>query len=356
MLRALLNFNCQYKREVDQQLLQFQYLIAKIPDNNLKTEALKSLSTKTFHCYGASFYAYLVEKEKQSLFFQFMTSYQTLCDYLDNLVDQTDLISEYRFRQLHQSLIHVFTFEDETCYLYQNEYQDAGYLAVLIRRCQLVLKQIPDYQTLAPHLIEMASLYCDLQVYKHLNPSTREIKLKYFARKFECMYPNLTWYEFSAASGSTLYIFALIANAFSPIKKQLSIDVLHTIYFPGIQQVHIMLDYFVDLAEDEREGELNFFAQYENKTVGLEQLWNCYMKTHQQLLNLKGAQFHAMILDGLMALYLAEGRLQNEDSEIEEALIKQLPLNVKILHANAYIVMKQFRKHQKKQLMAMYQN
>ena len=33
-------------------------------------------------------------------------------------------------------------------------------------------------------------------------------------------------------------------------------------YFPGVSAIHILLDYFIDQAEDREHGELNFMACY----------------------------------------------------------------------------------------------
>ncbi len=348
MLASLIAFHRINKRKVDQQLLQFQYLGQRIPDTFLRQEALKSMSQKTFHCYGASFYAELVSKHHQDDYLKFMISYQTLCDYLDNLVDQTDRISEANFRRLHQSLRHIFTFEETTYYAHQPHQQDGGYLTFLMKRCQSVLKKIPNYEELAPHLIKLASLYIDLQVYKHLNVTSRELKLKYWAHEFEATYPDLAWYEFSAASGSTLCIFSLIANSFSSSKNQEDVSDLVKAYFPSVQLVHIMLDYFVDRHADELEGELNFFAQYPSKNIGLVMLEHHFKQAKHHVSQLKNSSFHQMILNGLFALYLAEGMLQNEDVSLEKSVIKRMPVSTRLLYANAYFVMKQFRLRQTK--------
>ena len=101
-------FYKSYQPKTKSFLSLYEQHAQQITDPKLKKEALASLSKKAFHCYGASFYAALVSEEYQADYLKFMTAYQTMCDYLDNLVDQTNVINETNFRRLHQSLLDVF--------------------------------------------------------------------------------------------------------------------------------------------------------------------------------------------------------------------------------------------------------
>ena len=74
----------------------------------------------------------------------------------------------------------------------------------------------------------------------------------------------MEWYEFSACSGSTLGIFCLVSYAMSSQFEREDVENIRNGYFPYIQGLHILLDYFIDQEEDKVGGDLNFCFYYEN--------------------------------------------------------------------------------------------
>lgn len=321
------------------QLLEFYKKQAEqITDPTLKKEALASLESKAFHCYGASFYASLVSTESQFEYLKFMTVYQTICDYLDNLVDQTKLINETNFRRLHQALIDVFKISEPTLnyYQYQTQQLDGGYLIGLVRMCRKCLHQIPHYDLYAAWLTKLAALYVDLQVYKHLHVNEREIKLKQLVATQKRLRGDLTWYEFSAACGSTLGIFTMVAYAMNQSKYNVRPEVIFNCSFPYVQQLHIMMDYLIDLNEDIRDGELNFFSYYNTYEEGIDTLLKTYQSAQRSVKALPEVKFHQTINDGLFALYLAEGiKKEPKLQSVQKQLLKPLGFRGKFLYYQA---------------------
>lgn len=306
----------------------------QITDPKLKKEALASLSQKAFHCYGASFYASLVPKEHQSDYLRFMSAYQSICDYLDNLVDQTSMINETNFRRLHQSLLDVFKLDppSQHYYQYQTQQLDSGYLNLLVRICQKSLRKIPHYNRYFPYFSRLARLYVDLQVYKHLKVSEREDRLKQLQLENGKLAKGLTWFEFGAACGSTLGIFTMVAYAMNQSKYQVDPELVFHAMFPGVQQLHIMLDYVIDLQEDIEDGELNFFSYYTDIDEGVDQLLLLYKHVQQEVARLPEKEFHQTINDGLFALYLAEGIRKNPKLKaLEKKMVKNLGLRARFL-------------------------
>lgn len=332
------NFFKSYKPKVEKLLHFYETEASQITDPVLKKEALASLHSKSFHCYGASFYAYLVPREQQLEYLKFMTAYQTMCDYLDNLVDQTQVINETNFRRLHQALIDVFKLTEPTLsyYQYQKQQLDGGYLIGLVRICRKCLQQIPHYHQYQVWLSRLASLYVDLQVYKHLNVSEREEKLKKFTSNQERLKEDLTWYEFSAACGSTLGIFAMVAYAMNQKKYNLHPELIFNASFPSVQQLHIMMDYLIDLNEDIRDGELNFFSYYNSYEEGIDNILNTYQKAQESVKVLPAASFHQIINDGLFALYLAEGiKKEPQLGAVQTKIFQNLGFRVRFLYQQA---------------------
>ena len=59
----------------------------RIPDPELRRQALASIEAKTFHCEGGSLCG-LTAGDNYRQAIEFIVAYQTISDYLDNLCDQ----------------------------------------------------------------------------------------------------------------------------------------------------------------------------------------------------------------------------------------------------------------------------
>lgn len=328
------SFYKSYQPKTKSFLSLYEKHASQITDPKLKKEALASLSNKAFHCYGASFYAALVSDSHQNDYLKFMTAYQTMCDYLDNLVDQTKVVNEMNFRRLHQSLLDVFklTSSLQNYYQYQTQQLDGGYLNMLVRLCQESLKKIPHYSLYVSYLGRLAALYVDLQVYKHLKVSEREERLIQLRSQQNHLARDLKWFEFSAACGSTLGIFTMVAYAMNQERYDIQPDQMFQSMFPAVQELHIMLDYLIDLEEDIRDGELNFFNYYDSVEDGVQQVLGVYREAQQQVRLLPEKGFHQTINDGLFALYLAEGVKKNPSlRSIQKEVMKKLGFRARFL-------------------------
>ena len=146
----------------------------KIPDTELRRQALASIQTKAFHCVGGAVYGLLAGKHYKEAI-KFIVAYQTISDYLDNLCDRSTSLDPDDFRALHEAMLHALTPEARIAayYRFRKEQDDGGYLVALVTTCQEVLRNLPNYGMAAPHLHELAVLYCDLQINKHVRKEQR---------------------------------------------------------------------------------------------------------------------------------------------------------------------------------------
>ena len=88
---------------------------------------------------------------------------------------------------------------------------DGGYLRRLVESVRAGLHAMPHYVAVREDVVEIAQFYADLQVLKHGPAGARERACgAWYARNRE-RFPNLAWWEFAAACGSSLPVFALIA-------------------------------------------------------------------------------------------------------------------------------------------------
>ena len=112
--------------------------------------------------------------------------------------------------------------------------------------------------------------------------------------------PEMEWYEFSACSGSTLGIFCLVSYAFSSDFEEAHVENIRQGYFPYIQGLHILLDYFIDQEEDRAGGDLNFCFYYENDQKLFNRLKHFVKEADHHTKELPHKRFHQLINRGLL--------------------------------------------------------
>lgn len=304
------------------------------PDRVLAEQALSSITHKEFHCLGGSIYS-LYPGVKTKDVIEFIVAYQTISDYLDNLVDALEIQDEQAFRQLHLAMTEALD-ENAKCsdyYAYYPHQEDGGYLASLVQTCQRKIRELPSYALVRSSMLELAELYAMLQVTKHLHPAVREEKMLSWLNKLLPNYPGLSSWELAAATGSTLGTFCLFALAYDTHLTEKEVRQVKDAYFPWIAGLHILLDYFIDLEEDRETFQLNFVEYYSSKEERQERL-KCFVETaHDQARSLKYPKFHEAIVQGLLAMYLSDQKGKSlECAEVTQELVRAGGNSVKMLY------------------------
>lgn len=296
----------------------------EIPNDELRSQAIASIEEKTFHCEGGSIYSVLAGNQSHKAI-KFIVAYQTISDYLDNLCDRSTSMDPTDFRMLHQSMTDALSPENERqpYYQYRSDQDDGGYLDELVQTCQGILRQSEQYQAVQKHTEKLGALYNDLQVHKHVIEEERIPRLKSWFDQHQDSWPDLTWYEFSACTGSTLGIFCLVSYTLGgKIDEQLAQQIEQS-YFPFMQGLHILLDYYIDQQEDEDEGDLNFCSYYDHEGQMKRRFEYFVKQTHEEVQKLPDTGFHQMIHKGLVGMYLADrkvAKLDNAKSFVRDLL------------------------------------
>lgn len=284
-----------------------------IPDPELRRQALMSIGAKSFHCEGGGIYALLAGDNFEEAV-RFIVAYQTISDYLDNLCDRSTSQDPEDFRALHESMPQALVpGSDRTdWYRLHAERDDGGYLAELVETCRGVLRRVPSYGSVAPGLLRLAGLYGDLQVHKHVRPDDRLPRLEAWFATHKNGVPDLRWYEFAAATGSTLGIFCLVSSAFREGLSEAEAGQVEKSLFPWVQALHILLDYLVDQEEDRQGGDLNFCSYYSGEEDLLDRMKWIFIRAEEAVRGLPETPFHRMIIRGLLGIYLADRKVDRQ--------------------------------------------
>lgn len=324
---------------VAQELSGWERLARAIPDPELRREALSSLRLKRFHCEGGSVFAAWEPRRAEALA-RFIVAFQTISDYLDNLCDRTGCLDPARFRRLHRALEDAVDLRGAprgdyyggSCRADRSSAgssrdpaggePDGGYLRALVEVCRSQIETFPGWAQVEGEVRRLVGLYVDLQVYKHVEESERVRLLEEWYRARRGEHSALHWWEFAAASGSTLGVFALAAEAARPRPVE-ALDRLISAYFPWIAALHILLDYFVDQEEDAQGGDLNFVRFYPGEKVAGERMAWIAARAARAASGLRDAGFHRTVVDGLLGLYLSDPKVARQGLERRaEALVR----------------------------------
>jgi tetraprenyl-beta-curcumene synthase len=205
--------------------------------------------------------------EQARRYIEIVAPLETIYDYLDNLCDRHPDVDRAAYPVLHEALADAL---DPDVPL-RNYYalgpfgDDGGYLENHVRTVQRALREIDGYETLAPLFAQAVAFYTDLQTFKHLPPGERESACIAWYERNRTAFPDLHWYEFACATGSQFQIyvplFLLLAD------EARAATCAYDVYFPPVAALHVLLDAFIDQAEDREHGELNFAECYADEAA-----------------------------------------------------------------------------------------
>ena len=335
-VRLIYQFVALIFPRVKQELNGWRQIAAQAPDSRLREQALASISAKAFHCQGGSIYA-LYPGVNRVEAVRFIVAYQTMSDYLDNLVDSLEVQDELAFAQLHLAMQEALdpNVAASDYYLYYPYREDGGYLEQLVTTCQESLKKLPSYIMVQEEALKLAKLYSHLQTNKHLALEEREVKMLQWIRPQLKDFQEITAWEFAAATGSTLGIFCLYAVAFDPHLTESQGHKIRQAYFPWICGLHILLDYFIDLREDRETNQLNFVAYYERTEVMSERLQLFVKKSLEETEQLEHPTFHRAAVQGLLAMYLSDEKSMDRNIRpVTKELLEVSGWGVRLLYGS----------------------
>jgi tetraprenyl-beta-curcumene synthase len=94
-------------------------------------------------------------------------------------------------------------------------------------------------------------------------------------------------------------------------------------YFPYVCGLHILLDYLIDQSEEILGGDLNFCQYYTDLDMTSQRIMHIAEQARTRIELLPHVKFHSMIIDGLLALYLSDPKV-NGQAEVKRISAKLL--------------------------------
>jgi tetraprenyl-beta-curcumene synthase len=299
-----------------------------IPDPRLRAEALASIDGKAYHVQGGCVLATFLPSAEAEKYVAIVAPLESIYDYLDNLCDRLEGVTPQAFATLHEALLDALDASRPIGDYYRDgpERDDGGYLRDLVEETRRRIAGLPGFMRVAAHAREAARFYAELQYAKHLAPALRVSACESFYERNRARFPDLFWWEFAAAAGSSMPVFAMIFLAFAEGVRRSEIDATYRAYFPNLSAVHILLDYFIDQAEDREHAELNFVACYGSPDEAVARVRTLVKRAAQGLRRLPRAPAHRFALRAMCTFYLTHPKVFEQHLDRESrAMLAALP-------------------------------
>jgi tetraprenyl-beta-curcumene synthase len=321
--QALIRFLRRVVPHAALELEGIRSLALSIPDETLQRQALASIDGKAYHVAGACILATFLPERAARAYVELVAPLESIYDYLDNLCDRHPHVSIEAYPVLHQAIADALD-PDATLHDYYAagpKGDDNGYLSRLVGRVRRSLRRIDGYERALPAFREAARLYAEMQTYKHYPANRRERAcVEWFERRKDERSRDLQWYEFACAAGSQFQVYAPLFELFAG--RPDAIQTAYDAHFPAVAALHVLLDSFIDRAEDREHGELNFTTLYPSEDALRERIVDLADVASQNFTALAEPTNHQFVLRIMLLFYLTHPKIyaQHLDGEADAIL------------------------------------
>jgi tetraprenyl-beta-curcumene synthase len=291
--------------ELNRELYKWRASASKIPNREIRHDALCALDSKRGHAAGAALFAILPRHRDRNLL-RLLVAYETIWDFLDTISEHAP--EERNGRQLHLALLDAIdTTRPRSDYYKYHPGDDSGFLADLVASCRSCCLRLPGYQRARPLLITEAWRAQVLALNHKLDPTHRDAALREWAHKEAPIEPELTWYELSGAASASLTIHALLALAAQSHRYRTSeITRIRDTYNPWISATTTMLDSYVDQPDDAANGDHSYIAHYPTSQIAAIRLRWLIRQSMTRAQSLPRGEQHTLIVAAMVAMYLSK--------------------------------------------------
>ena len=276
-----------------------------IPDPGLKAVALRALRDERGNLEGATAFATFVDRAHRKTVARAAIAFQAVYDYVDAVSEQTESKWDGNTRQLHMALMVAVNPElpHPDYYALEISGNDGGYLTGLVDGCRESLALLPSHAEVAESIGRATTRIIDYQDFNHRNDSSRSFAS--WEERETRPETDLRWWETSAAAGSSLVVFALMAAAAEPGLVQEHVTRLVDAYFPWIGALHTLLDSLVDEQEDKMTHQRCLIRLYSSREEAAGRIQILVARARRQALALANGECHMMILAAMVSFYLS---------------------------------------------------
>lgn len=293
--------------EVSREVSGWRRRAAAIPSPELRADASANLRSSRLNTEGAALFAVLPAQRHLPLL-KALVAYQTALDYLDTLSEHPGPEQEADGVQLHRALAESLdpTGPISDYYRHHPWSHDGGYLRKLVEVGRCAGRCLVRYDRVEERAIASARRMTVQSVNHIPDARRRDAELEAWAERELPRCDELTWFEWTAASCSSLSTFALLALAADPELREDDVIEAEAVYFPWICAASTLLDAFVDQASDRAEGNHSYVQHYDSPAEMVERLCEIVYRSVDGARRLRNGERHALIAAGMVSMYLSK--------------------------------------------------
>jgi tetraprenyl-beta-curcumene synthase len=314
----LLRFLRRIVPHASMELEGIRALALSIPDQRLREQAVASVDGKAYHVAGGCILATFLPPAAARAYVEIIAPLESIYDYLDNLCDRHPEVPVEAYPVLHRAIADALdpNAPPQDYYALGPAGDDNGYLRRLVTRTQRSLKRLDGHERLLPAFAEAAQLYAEMQTFKHYPAGERERAcVAWFERRRDERFAGLEWYEFACAAGSQFQVYAPLFELIAGRKE--SVAAAYAAHFPAVAALHVLLDSYIDQAEDREHGELSFAALYATPERLRERVGFLAESASQRFRALPDPSCHRFVLRVMALFYLTHPKVYEQGFDAE---------------------------------------
>lgn len=297
----------------------------EIPCRRLRADASSNLYASRLNAEGAALFAVLPDR-RHAVLVRGLVAYQTALDYLDTLGERPCREQRVNGVQLHRALVEALDpggyVSDH--YRFHPWRDDGGYLRALIDVTRNACASLPAYSRVRERALASARRM-RVQALNHEPVSERrDAALRAWSAHEFPGRGELAWFEWTAASCSSLSTFALLALAADPRLHEDDVVEAEAVYFPWICAASTLLDAFVDQRADREEGNHSYVEHYDSPAEMVERLCEIVYRSVHGARQLRNGERHALIATGMVSMYLSKDSARSPELRAATRRIAQV--------------------------------
>ena len=287
---------------------------AAIPAGRLQADAFENLRSCRLNTEGAALYAILPRVRHPALV-RALVAYQIALDYLDTLSEHPCEAQRANGLRLHRALVEALDPGGPISDHYRHHpwRDDGGFLRALVDATRSGCLALPAYERVRARALESAERMTIQSLNHDPLPERRDAALQAWAARRFPGRDELTWFEWTAASCSSLSTFALLALAADPRLDEDDVAEAEAVYFPWICAASTLLDAFVDQPADRAEGSHSYVEHYDSPEEMVERLCEITYRSVDGARRLRNGERHALIAAGMVSMYLSKASARSPE-------------------------------------------
>jgi len=295
------------RRAVSHEIQGWRRAAERIPDPQIRADALHVIEHKRGNTDGAALFWTLVRRRHPGLL-RLIVAHEMIWDFLDCASERAAYVGERNGRQLHLAVVESLdaTRPISDYYKFHPWREDGGYLRALVATCRAGLLFLPSYLLVRPIVIRDAERAIVQSLNHATNGGRRDQALRAWAAKEYPGAHDLAWFELTAAASAPLHTYALLALAAEGRSTPRMVRETYAAYFPWVSLTTVMLDSYVDQAEDAAEGAHSYLRHYETIERANARVVESIERSMRGVMELPNGPRHAVVVSCMVSMYLSK--------------------------------------------------